>query len=64
MYEHGEPSEGFPMVDLSSQEEDTAPNTSRDEDIIRKLFDDLKCDLLGPPGDGNIIILNDSEEEE
>jgi hypothetical protein len=52
------------MVDLSSQEEDTAPNTSRDEDIIRKLFDDLKCDLLGPPGDGNIIILNDSEEEE
>jgi hypothetical protein len=28
MYEHGEPSEGFPVVDLSPEEEDAFPNTS------------------------------------
>jgi hypothetical protein len=33
MYEDGEPSEGFPMVDLSSQEEDTFPDTLQDEEI-------------------------------
>jgi hypothetical protein len=34
MYEHGEPSEGFPVVDLSSEEEDAFPDTSHDEEII------------------------------
>jgi hypothetical protein len=28
------------------------------------LFGDLNCDLLGLPGDGNVIILSDSDEEE
>jgi hypothetical protein len=64
MYEDGEPSEGFPMVDLSSQEEDTFFDTSQDEEIARKLFGDLNCGLLGLPDDGNVIVLNDSDEEE
>jgi hypothetical protein len=28
MYEHGEPSEGFPVVDLSSGEEDASPSVN------------------------------------
>jgi hypothetical protein len=35
-----------------------------DEVFTRQLFDDLNCGLLGPLGDGNVIILNDSIEEE
>jgi hypothetical protein len=61
MYEHGKPSKGFPVVDLSSEEEDTFPDTSRDEEIARKLFGDLNRGLLGPPGDDNIIVLSDTE---
>jgi hypothetical protein len=64
MHEHGEPSEGFSVVDLSSKEEDTFLDTSRDEEIARKLFGDLKCMLLRPPDDNNMIFLNDSDEEE
>jgi hypothetical protein len=30
VYEHGGPSEGVPVVDLSSEDEDSFPNTSRD----------------------------------
>jgi hypothetical protein len=51
------------VVDLSSEEED-ASDTSQGEDIARKLFDDLNCGLMGPPNDGSVIIINDSEEEE
>jgi hypothetical protein len=51
------------VVDLSCDEEDLFPDTSRDEEFTRKLFGDLNCDLLGPPSDGNIIILSDSDEE-
>jgi hypothetical protein len=29
-----------------------------------RLFDDFNRDVLGPPGNGKIIILNDSNEEE
>jgi hypothetical protein len=64
MYKHGEPFEGSLVVDLSSEEEDASPDTSRDEEISQKLFGDLNRGLLGPPGDGNIIILIDSNEEE
>jgi hypothetical protein len=60
MYEHGRPSKGLLVVDLSSEEEEAAPNTSQDEEITRKLFGDLNCGLLGPPDDDNIIILSDS----
>jgi hypothetical protein len=64
MYEHGEPSVGFPVVDLSLEEEEDTPVTSQDEEITRKLFGDLNCGLLGPLGDDIIIILNDSDVEE
>jgi hypothetical protein len=37
-------------------------DTSRDEEFVRKLFDDLNCDILGPPGDDRIIIIDDSDE--
>jgi hypothetical protein len=54
------------MVDLasSSGEEDFFADTSRDEELARKLFSDLNRDILGPPGDGKIIILSDSDDED
>jgi hypothetical protein len=64
VFEQGGPSERISVVDLSSDEEDLFPNTSRDEEFPRKLFGNLNRGLLGSPGDGNIIILSDSNEEE
>jgi hypothetical protein len=64
MYEHGETFEGFSVVDMSLEEAYAAPDTSRDEEIVRKMFGDLNCGLLRPPDDGNIIIISDSKEEE
>jgi hypothetical protein len=63
--EQGGPSELVPIVDLSSSsgEEDSIADTSRDEELARKLFSDLNRDILGPPGDGKIIILSDSDDE-
>jgi hypothetical protein len=54
------------VVDLSSSsdEEGFIPDTMCDEEFVRRLFGDLNRDVLGPPGDGNIIILSDSNEEE
>jgi hypothetical protein len=54
------------MIDLSSSsdEEDLIVNTSHDEELARRLFGDLNCAVIGPPGDGKIIILSDSDEEE
>jgi hypothetical protein len=40
------------------------PDTSRDEDFARRLFNDLNHGLLGPPIDGKVIIINDFDEEE
>jgi hypothetical protein len=53
-------------VDLasSSGEEDFFADTSRDEDLARKLFSDLNSDILGPSGDGKIIVLSDSDDED
>jgi hypothetical protein len=39
-------------------------DTSRDEEFTRKLFGDLNRDILGPPGDGKIIIIDDSDVQE
>jgi hypothetical protein len=67
MRECGEPSKEFSVVALDSEDEDddqNAPDTVWDEEIARKLFSDLNRDLLGLPGDGSVIIINDSEEEE
>jgi hypothetical protein len=33
MYEHIDPSEGLLVVDLCSEEEDSVPDTSQDEEI-------------------------------
>jgi hypothetical protein len=64
MYEHDEPSERFPVVDLSSGEEGASPNTSWDEEITRKFFSDPNHGFLRPPDDGNVIVLSNSDEEE
>jgi hypothetical protein len=39
-------------------------DTSRDEEFTRKLFIDLNHDILGPPGDGKIIIIDDSDDDD
>jgi hypothetical protein len=49
---------------LSSSEEDSVADTSRDEEFTRKLFGDLNRDILGPPGDGKIIVISDSDDED
>jgi hypothetical protein len=38
-------------------------DTSRDEEFARKLFGDLNRDILGLPGDGKIIIIDDSDDD-
>jgi hypothetical protein len=38
--------------------------TSRDFEFAQHLYGELNRDILGPPGDGMIIIINDSDEEE
>jgi hypothetical protein len=64
--EQGGPSEPVLIVDLasSSSEEDSFADTSRDEELARKLFSDLNRDILGPPGNGKIIVLSDSDDED
>jgi hypothetical protein len=64
--EQGGPSEPVPVVDLtlSSGEEDSVADTSRVEEFTRKLFGDLNRDILGPPGDGKIIVKSDSDDED
>jgi hypothetical protein len=64
MYEHDEPSEGVPVVNLSSRKEDFFPDTSRDEEIAQKLLRYLNHGLLGPLDDDKLIILSNSNEEE
>jgi hypothetical protein len=39
-------------------------DTSRDEKFTRKLFSDLNRDILGPAGDGKIIIIDDSDDDD
>jgi hypothetical protein len=49
---------------LSLGEEEPIADTSRDEEIARKLFGDLNRDILGPPGDGKVIVISDSDDED
>jgi hypothetical protein len=37
-------------------------DTSHDEEFARKLLGDLNRDILRPPGDGKIIIIDDDDE--
>jgi hypothetical protein len=39
-------------------------DTSRNEEFARKLFGDLNRDILGPPGDGKMIIIDDSDDDD
>jgi hypothetical protein len=39
-------------------------DTSRDEEFTRKLFGDLNRDILRPPGDGKIIVIDDSDDDD
>jgi hypothetical protein len=64
VHEHDGPSEIIPLVDLSSDEDEIFPDTTRDEEFAQRPFGELNCELLGPPGDSNIIFLSDSDEEE
>jgi hypothetical protein len=54
------------MIDLSSSsnEENLIVDTSRGEELTRRLFDDLSRVVIGPPGDDKITILSNSNEEE
>jgi hypothetical protein len=53
------------VVDLSSPSDEEEPihDTVCDFEFAQRLFGELNHDLLGPSGDGNIIILSDSDEE-
>jgi hypothetical protein len=53
------------VVDLSSPSDKgkPIPVTSRDFEFTQRLFGELDHSLLGPFGDGKIIILNDLDEE-
>jgi hypothetical protein len=64
--EQGRPSGKAPVIDLSSSsyEEDLMAATSRDFEFIQRLFGELNRAVLGPPDDGKIIVLSDSDEEE
>jgi hypothetical protein len=66
VFEQGPPSKKVLVVDLSSSsgEKGLITDVSRDEEFARRLFGDLNRDVLGPPDDGNIIILSDFDEEE
>jgi hypothetical protein len=59
VFEQGGASGATPVSGPSS----LVVDTSRDEGFTRKLFGDLNRDILGPPGDGKIIIINDSDDE-
>jgi hypothetical protein len=39
-------------------------DTSRDEKFARKLFSDLNSNIIGPPGDGKVIIIDDSDDND
>jgi hypothetical protein len=50
-------------LSLSSDEENFIVDTSHDTEFTRKLFGDLNRDILGLPGDGKVIILDESNEK-
>jgi hypothetical protein len=47
------------MIDYSS----FIVDTSHDVELARKLFGDLNRDIIRPPGDDKIIILDDSDND-
>jgi hypothetical protein len=65
MFMQGGPSGKAPMVDLSSPSDKEEPihDTARDFEFAQRLFGELNRDLLGPPDNSKVIILNDFDEE-
>jgi hypothetical protein len=59
VFEQGNASGKIPMLNPSS----FIVDTSHDEELARKLFGDLNRDILGPLGDGKIIVLDDSDDD-
>jgi hypothetical protein len=49
---------------LSSDEEDLIAATSRDFEFTQRIFGEFNRAVLGPLGDGKIIVLSDSNKEE
>jgi hypothetical protein len=64
--EQGGPSGMTPVVDLSSPqgEENPLHDIAHDFEFAQRLFGELNRAFLGLPGDGKVIILSDSNEEE
>jgi hypothetical protein len=60
VFEQGNAFENIPMLDPSS----FIVDTSHDEEFDRNLFGDLNRDIIGSPGDGKIIVLNDSDNDD
>jgi hypothetical protein len=60
MFEQGSASGATPVSGPSP----LVVDTSRDEEFTRKLFDELNRDILGPPNDGKIIIIDDSDDND
>jgi hypothetical protein len=65
VFEQGGSSGKVLMIDLSlsSDEENFIADTSCDAEIAKKLFGDHNRDILEPPGEGIVIILDNSDEE-
>jgi hypothetical protein len=65
VFEQGNASGKTPMIDLSSSsnEKNFIVDTSRNAELAKKLFGNLNSDILGSPGDGKIIVLDDSDNE-
>jgi hypothetical protein len=59
VFEQGSASGATPVSGPSS----LVVDTSHDEEFARKLFGDLIYDILRPPGDGKIIIIDDSDDD-
>jgi hypothetical protein len=51
-------------LSLSFDEENAIIDTSWDDEFARRLFGNVNRDVLEPPSDGKVIVLNDSNEEE
>jgi hypothetical protein len=66
VFEQGDPSKNIPMIGLSSylDEEVFFVDIAWDVEFVKRLFGDLNRDLLRPLGDGKVIIISDSDEEE
>jgi hypothetical protein len=60
VFEQGNASRKTSMIDPSS----FIVDTSHDEELARKLFGDLNHGILRPPGDGKIIIIDDSDNDD